>query len=288
MALLRTENVDFIYSKGTPFEKKALSHVTFSLEKNEFVGIVGTTGSGKSTFIKLLNGLLAPKKGAVYFNEQNIWSKGYDLRALRFAVGISFQYPEHQIFSDTVKEDIAYGLKNQGVPENLWQDKIMEVLKIVGLDETYLELSPFQLSGGEIRRVALASIMVMRPQVLILDEPTAGLDPVGRDTIYTALKQYQKETESTILVVSHNMDDVAEYADSLLVMSAGQILAQGTPAEVFSKTEELTAAGLAVPEITQLLHHLKLSGLPIQDSLFRIEDAAQELANFLNEVKKDE
>ncbi len=288
MALLRTENVDYVYGAGTPFVQTALAQISFSLEKNEFAGMVGATGSGKSTLIKLLNGLLRPKNGRVFFQEQDIWKKGYDLQALRFSVGLSFQYPEHQIFSDTVREDIAYGLKNQGISEDLWDEKIREAIEIVGLDESYLSKSPFRLSGGEIRRVALAGTMVVKPQVLVLDEPTAGLDPIGRKMVYHALKRFQKESESTILVVSHSMDDVAEYADSLIVMDHGKIVDKGTPAQIFANTANLEKTGLAVPEVTRLLKKIKTAGFSVQDTIYTMEDAKNELLKLLKGEVKDE
>lgn len=277
MSIIKVENVSFTYSVGTPFEKKALDDVSFSIEKGDFVGIIGHTGSGKSTLVQLLNGLIKPDTGKVYLEDKDIWSNPKDIREVRFKVGLVFQYPEHQLFAETVYKDIAFGPANMGLGEEEIKERVYQAAKFTGLKEELLEKSPFDLSGGEKRRAAIAGVISMRPEVLILDEPTAGLDPQGRDRILSQIHEYQKETGSTVLLVSHSMEDVAKVARHVLVMSRGKQVMYGETSEVFSRAEELTSLGLAVPQITQIFMGLKEKGFDINTRVFTVEQGLNEL-----------
>lgn len=288
MSLLELKNINYVYNKRTPFEKQALKNISLSIETGDFIGIIGQTGSGKSTLLRLLNGLLKPTTGTVSYQDQDIWKKGFNLQQLRFDVGVSFQYPEHQLFRDTVKEDLAYGLENQKIPVDEQLAIIHNTLATLGLDEKYLELSPFRLSGGEMRRVALAGTMVLKPKVLVLDEPTAGLDPEGRDRIYTSLKAYQKQYNSSIVVVSHSMDDIAEYAKKLFVLHQGELVMEGSPSSIFSKAEQLINNGLDLPAITQLMRKMHQAGLPVSTNIYDFQTAKREIISLLKGGKFDE
>ncbi|MBR6552824.1 MAG: energy-coupling factor transporter ATPase [Clostridia bacterium] len=281
MSVLSVKNLKYEYSKGTPFQIGALKGVSVDFESGEIVGVIGHTGSGKSTLLQHLNGLLKPESGEVFFQNENIWSSKENVRKCRFGVGLCFQYPEHQLFESTVYEDVAFGPKNMGLSENEIKERVLESIKFVGLTEDYLEKSPFDLSGGEKRRVAIAGVISMKPKVLVLDEPTAGLDPVGKNDLLDLIKHYNKTTGSTVIFVSHNMDDVALVADRVLVLSEGNIVMSGTVEEVYSKGDELLKLGLDVPEITRVLLKLKENGYDVPTDVYTVKQAAEKLIEFL-------
>ena len=275
--ILEVRNLDYIYSAGTPFEHKALDNVSFALEPGEFVGIIGHTGSGKSTLMQQMNGLLKPTSGQVLLDGVDIWSDKKLTRQARFRVGLVFQYPEYQLFEETVYRDIAFGPKNMGLEEKEIDRRVREAAGFVGLTEAQLEVSPFDLSGGQKRRVAIAGVIAMEPEVLILDEPTAGLDPVGRAEILGNIEAYRQAKNATIMMVSHSMEDVARLTDRLLVMNGSRLAMDGTPAEVFSRAQELLAMGLNIPQVTQVFLELKKLGLDVK-SVYTMEQAVAEIA----------
>ena len=255
--ILEAKNLTYIYSVGTPFEHKALDDISFSVERGEFIGIIGHTGSGKSTLMQQLNGLLKPTSGTVLLDGQDIWSDKKLTRQARFRVGLVFQYPEYQLFEETVYKDIAFGPKNMGLSAEEVDRRVREAAGFVGLTEQQLEVSPFDLSGGQKRRVAIAGVIAMEPEVLILDEPTAGLDPVGRSEILGNIQSYRKAKNATIMMVSHSMEDVARLTDRLLVMNGSKLAMDAPPAQVFTHAEELTQMGLSIPQVTQVFLELK-------------------------------
>ena len=275
--ILEVRNLDYIYSAGTPFEHKALDNVSFALEPGEFVGIIGHTGSGKSTLMQQMNGLLKPTSGQVLLDGVDIWSDKKLTRQARFRVGLVFQYPEYQLFEETVYRDIAFGPKNMGLEEKEIDRRVREAAGFVGLTEAQLEVSPFDLSGGQKRRVAIAGVIAMEPEVLILDEPTAGLDPVGRSEILGNIEAYRQAKNATIMMVSHSMEDVARLTDRLLVMNGSRLAMDGTPSEVFSRAQELLAMGLNIPQVTQVFLKLKALGLDVK-SVYTMEQAVAEIA----------
>ena len=268
--ILEVRNLDYIYSAGTPFEHKALDNVSFALAPGEFVGIIGHTGSGKSTLMQQMNGLLKPTSGQVLLDGADIWSDKKLTRQARFRVGLVFQYPEYQLFEETVYRDIAFGPKNMGLGEEEVDRRVREAAGFVGLTEAQLEVSPFDLSGGQKRRVAIAGVIAMEPEVLILDEPTAGLDPVGRAEILGNIEAYRQAKNATIMMVSHSMEDVARLTDRLLVMNGSRLAMDGTPSEVFSRAQELLAMGLNIPQVTQVFLKLKALGLDVK-SVYTME-----------------
>ena len=274
--ILEVRNLDYIYSAGTPFEHKALDNVSFALEPGEFVGIIGHTGSGKSTLMQQMNGLLKPTSGQVLLDGADIWSDKKLTRQARFRVGLVFQYPEYQLFEETVYRDIAFGPKNMGLGEEEVDRRVREAAGFVGLTEAQLEVSPFDLSGGQKRRVAIAGVIAMEPEVLILDEPTAGLDPVGRAEILGNIEAYRQAKNATIMMVSHSMEDVARLTDRLLVMNGSRLAMDGTPSEVFSRAQELLAMGLNIPQVTQVFLKLKALGLDVK-SVYTMEQAVAEI-----------
>ena len=274
--ILEVRNLDYIYSAGTPFEHKALDNVSFALAPGEFVGIIGHTGSGKSTLMQQMNGLLKPTSGQVLLDGVDIWSDKKLTRQARFRVGLVFQYPEYQLFEETVYRDIAFGPKNMGLEEKEVDRRVREAAGFVGLTEQQLEVSPFDLSGGQKRRVAIAGVIAMEPEVLILDEPTAGLDPVGRAEILGNIEAYRQAKNATIMMVSHSMEDVARLTDRLLVMNGSRLAMDGTPAEVFSRAQELLAMGLNIPQVTQVFLKLKALGLDVK-SVYTMEQAVAEI-----------
>lgn len=274
--ILEVKDLTYIYSVGTPFEHKALDHISFSVEPGEFIGIIGHTGSGKSTLMQQLNGLLKPTSGQVLLDGADIWSDKKLTRQARFRVGLVFQYPEYQLFEETVYRDIAFGPKNMGLDEQEIDRRVREAAGFVGLTEEQLEVSPFDLSGGQKRRVAIAGVIAMEPEVLILDEPTAGLDPVGRAEILGNIEAYRKARNATIMMVSHSMEDVARLTDRLLVMNGSKLAMDGTPAEVFCHAEELVKMGLNIPQVTQVFLHLKEKGLDVAN-VYTIEQAVSEI-----------
>ena len=285
MSILSVKNLKYEYSKGTPFQKGALKGVSVDFELGEIVGVIGHTGSGKSTLLQHLNGLLKPESGEVLFQDENIWSSKENVRKCRFGVGLCFQYPEHQLFESTVFEDIAFGPKNMGLSESEIKERVLESIKFVGLTEDYLDKSPFDLSGGEKRRVAIAGVISMKPKVLVLDEPTAGLDPVGKNDLLNLIKHYNKTTGSTVIFVSHNMDDVALVADRVLVLSDGNIVMSGTVEDVYSKGDELLKLGLDVPEITRVFLKLKEYGYDVPTDVYTVNEGKEKLIEFLKRGK---
>ena len=285
MSVLSVKNLKYEYSKGTPFQIGALKGVSVDFELGEIVGVIGHTGSGKSTLLQHLNGLLKPESGEVFFQDENIWSSKENVRKCRFGVGLCFQYPEHQLFESTVYEDIAFGPKNMGLSESEIKERVLESIKFVGLTDEYLEKSPFDLSGGEKRRVAIAGVISMKPKVLVLDEPTAGLDPVGKNDLLQLIKHYNKTTGSTVIFVSHNMDDVALVADRVLVLSEGNIVMNGTVEDVYSKGDELLKLGLDVPEITRVFLKLKEAGYDVPTDVYTVKQGKEKLIEFLKRGK---
>jgi hypothetical protein len=282
---IRAENLNYIYGKGTAFEQYALKDINFEIQDGEFVGIIGHTGSGKSTLIQHLNGLIKATSGKIYFNGEDIYAPGYDLKKLRQKVGLVFQYPEHQLFEVDVLSDVCFGPKNQGLSVDEAKERAKEALHLVGLDESYYEKSPFELSGGQKRRVAIAGVLAMKPQVLVLDEPTAGLDPKGRDEILDRVAELREDTKMTVVLVSHSMEDVAKYVSRLMVMNAGQKVFDGTPKEVFKHYKELEKIGLSAPQITYIVQRLKSEGVPIDDEITTVPEAARAIANLIRQRK---
>ncbi len=274
--ILEIKNLNYVYSIGTPFEHKALDNVSFAVNRGEFIGIIGHTGSGKSTLMQQLNGLLKPTSGRVILDGQDIWSDKKLTRQARFRVGLVFQYPEYQLFEETVYKDIAFGPRNMGLSEAEVDRRVREAAGFVGLTDAQLEVSPFDLSGGQKRRVAIAGVIAMEPEVLILDEPTAGLDPVGRAEILGNIESYRKAKNATIMMVSHSMEDVARLTDRLLVMNGSKLAMDATPAEVFTHAEELVEMGLNIPQVTQVFLHLKKLGLDVAN-VYTIDQAVSEL-----------
>ena len=284
---LRVENLCYDYNKGTSFEKRALNNINLSIKENEFIGLIGHTGSGKSTLIQTFNGLLAPTEGKVTWNGKDIYEKGFNRREFRSHVGIVFQYPEYQLFETTVLKDVCFGPKNLGISEEESKRKAKEALRLVGLDEKYWQHSPFELSGGQKRRAAIAGVLAMEPEILILDEPTAGLDPKGRDEILGVIKKLNEEKETTIILVSHSMDDVAEYVDRIIVINDGDIMYDDTPVNIFQMVDELEAIDLAAPQITYILRDLNRIGLNVGTGIIRIDDAVQTIKKALSEYKNN-
>ena len=270
--ILKIENLNYIYSIGTPFEHQALDNVNFSVERGEFIGIIGHTGSGKSTLMQHMNGLLKPTSGKVLLDGVDIWSDKKLTRQARFRVGLVFQYPEYQLFEETCYKDIAFGPKNMGLKPDEIDRRVREAAASVGLREDQLEMSPFDLSGGQKRRVAIAGVLAMEPEVLILDEPTAGLDPAGREEILGHIEHYRQSHNATIMMVSHSMDDVARLTDRLLVMNGSHLAMDGTPAEVFQRAEELLEMGLNIPQVTRVFLELKKMGAPVEP-VYTVEQA---------------
>lgn len=281
MPILEAKNLTYTYSIGSPFEKTAIDHIDLQIEQGEFVGIIGHTGSGKSTLMQMMNGLLKPTEGTVLLNGGDIWAKKADRRAVRFQVGLVFQYPEYQLFEETVYKDIAFGPKNMGLDEKEIDRRVRETAEAVGLGEELLQKAPYALSGGQKRRVAIAGVMAMEPKVLILDEPCAGLDPKGRMKILTQLSDYHKRTGCTILLVSHSMEDVAKYVSKLLVLSQAKVVCYDTPAKVFANGAELEQMGLALPQITRVFHLLRERGIVIPEEVYTVRFGAEQLLGML-------
>ena len=281
MAIISVENLTHTYGAHSPFEKHAIRGVTLDIEQGELLGIIGHTGSGKSTLIQHLNGLLRPNDGRVLLDGKDIWEKPKEIRAVRFRVGMVFQYPEHQLFEDTIYKDIAFGPKNMGLSEEEIDRRVRQAAAYVGLDEALLDKSPFDLSGGEKRRAAIAGVMAMEPEVLILDEPTAGLDPRGREQILAMIQDYRKTRGTTVLLVTHSMEDVARVADRVLVMADGQVAMLDTVQAVFSRAEELEAIGLTVPAVTKTLLLLQRAGVAVDTAAYTVEQATAQILSLL-------
>lgn len=270
---LRVENLNYIYSKDTAYQKHALKNINLEIKEGEFIGLIGHTGSGKSTFIQHLNGLVKATSGAIYYEGKNIYEDGYNLRELRSQVGLVFQYPEHQLFETTVIRDVCYGPRNLGLSEEEILRRSVQALQQVGFPEELYESSPFDLSGGQKRRVAIAGVLAMQPKVLILDEPTAGLDPQGRDEILDQIRSLHKERKITVILVSHSMEDVANYVDRLIVMNHGEAVYNDTPKKVFQHYTELEQIGLAAPQVTYVMNQLKEKGYPVDSQATTLEEA---------------
>ena len=276
--ILSVKNLKYVYSAGTPFEHTALEDVSFSVNRGEFIGIIGHTGSGKSTLMQQLNGLLKPTSGSVILDGQDIWSDKKLTRQARFRVGLVFQYPEYQLFEETVYRDIAFGPKNMGLPAEEVDRRVREAAGFVGITDAQLQASPFDLSGGQKRRVAIAGVIAMEPEILILDEPTAGLDPAGRREILSNIAAYRKSQNATVMMVSHSMEDVARLTDRLLVLNGSRLAMDGTPDEIFAHAEELVHMGLNIPQVTQVFLHLRSMGLDVS-GVYTIEQAVSALKN---------
>lgn len=282
---MKLKKVSYVYSEGDAFEKKALDEISLEIPDGQFIGIIGHTGSGKSTLIQHLNGLLRATSGAIYYDGENVYQEGYDMRTLRSKVGLVFQYPEHQLFEVDVFSDVCFGPKNLGLSKEEVEERAKKALTQVGLDESYYKKSPFELSGGQKRRVAIAGILAMHPQVLILDEPTAGLDPKGRDEILDQVALLQKERKITVILVSHSMEDVARYVDRIIVVNDGKILFDDTPKQVFQHYKELESVGLAAPQVTYVVKALKEKGWDIDTTATTVEEAKEAI---LLAIKKRE
>ena len=277
MALIKTEKLTHTYSVGTPFERVAVRDIDFAAEKGEYIGIIGATGSGKSTFIQHLNGLLKPSSGNVFYNGVDIHETKKRTRDVRFKVGLVFQYPEYQLFEANVFDDIAFGPKNMGLDENEIKERVLEAAGFVGLDESFMEKSPFELSGGEKRRAAIAGVIAMRPEVLILDEPTAGLDPQGQAEIVRNIMSYKASNDATVILVTHNMEEIARSVDRIVLLGGGNLIMDDTPAVVFSEPERLSELGLSAPKAALIAARLRALGLPLDAEIYTLERLKQAL-----------
>ena len=278
---LSLKNVNYTYAPGTPYQIKALDDVSLDIKEGIITGIIGHTGSGKSTLVQLLNGLIKPDSGEILLDGENIWANPKEISKIRYRVGLVMQYPEYQLFEETVAKDIAYGPTNMGL-ENV-DTVVLEAAEFAGVDKELLEKSPFDLSGGQKRRVAIAGIMAMNPEILVLDEPAAGLDPRGKSLILDGIREYQKKTGASVVIVSHSMEDMAKCCDELIVMSGAHVIMQGSCDEIFSKAETLTEIGLDVPQITKLMHGIKLAGFDVNDGVYTVDKAFEELLRVFNE-----
>ena len=274
-------HLQYTYNPGTSFVKHAIQDVSFKLEDGEYVGLVGRTGSGKSTLVQQLNGLLKPSDGGIYYNGEDIWGEDYDRKALRGNIGLVFQYPEHQLFEEDVFSDVCFGPKNMGLSKTEYELRAYDALKSVGIRDESFYVSPFDLSGGEKRRVAIAGVLAMSPKVLVLDEPTAGLDPKGRDDILSLIDSLHEKLKITILLVSHSMDDLAEHVERILVMNEGRLVLDGDTRSVFTNRDYLESIGLGVPEVTSVVSDLRKMGWPVRDDAITVEEAKNEIKNAL-------
>ncbi len=277
LAIIKTENLNYVYSEKTPFEKSALKNVNIEIEEGEFVGVIGHTGSGKSTLVQHFNGLIKPTSGKIFVDGKDIWENEKEIASLRFKVGLVFQYPEYQLFDETVASDIAFGPRNMGLGDEEIKARVQMAAHYVGLTDEILAKSPFDLSGGQKRRAALAGVLAMKPKVLILDEPTAGLDPIGRDTILSRISKFREESNTTVLLVSHSMEDVAKVADKVLVMNEGQAVMYDTVEKVYAHSDELHEMGLNVPHITKVVSKLRKSGVDIPAGIYTVDKAYEAL-----------
>ena len=274
---IRIERVSYVYSKGTPFETTALNDVSLDIRRGRLTGIIGHTGSGKSTLVQLLNGLAEPARGRVLLDGEDIWEKPKEIGKVRYRLGLVMQYPEYQLFEETVRADIAFGPRNMKLSELEVAMRVEESARFVGLDLSVLDKSPFDLSGGQKRRVAIAGVMAMRPEVLVLDEPAAGLDPQGRHAIFTGIREYNRLTGCTVIIVSHSMEDMAQYCDDVIVMAEAKVIMAGTRDEVFSRADELEAVGLDIPQVTRLSVLLHRAGMPVDTGLYTVDAVCDEL-----------
>ena len=281
MAKIKLQDVSFFYGKGTAYCKEALKNVNIEIKEGSITGLIGHTGSGKSTMLQLLNGLATPSEGKVLLDGVDIWEKLKEIGKVRFRVGLVMQYPEYQLFEETVEKDIAYGPKNMGLNELEIAERINEAIDFVGLSPDVLQKNPFDLSGGQKRRVAIAGVIAMRPEVLVLDEPAAGLDPQGRDVILNGIFNYREKTGATVVIVSHSMEDMARVCDDIIVLSHGEVVLNGTRDEVFKESQMLEKIGLAVPQITLLMHELNARGIKVNNGIYTEEEAVKEIARLL-------
>ena len=281
MSKITVENLSFVYSANTPFEVAALDDVSVNIEENCITGIIGHTGSGKSTLVQMFNGLLKPTSGRILLDGNDIWAKGTKMSDVRYEVGLVMQYPEYQLFEETVEADIAYGPRNMGLDEEEIKKRVLETADLVGLDRENLKKSPFDLSGGQKRRAAIAGIMAMRPKVLVLDEPSAGLDPAGKSSIFEGIKNYAEFSGAAVVIVSHSMDDMAKYCENIIVMSHGKVAMAGKRNEIFSRGDELEEIGLGVPQMTYLMRLLADKGVNVPKDIYTVEDAENALAALL-------
>lgn len=286
MSILEVKNLTYTYGVGSPFEKTAVKDISLSVEKGEIIGIIGHTGSGKSTFVRMLNGLTKPTSGQVLIEGRDIWEKPKEIRKYRFKVGMVFQYPEYQLFEETVYKDISFGPSNMGKSQEEIDKAVRTAAKFTGISDELLDKSPFDLSGGEKRRAAIAGVIAMDPDVVIFDEPTAGLDPLGRELLLSQIVQYHKERNNTILLVSHSMEDIASIADRIIVLNHSELVMFDTPKVVFSKVEQLEKMGLRVPQITKIMIALKEKGYDISDGILTVEQAFYQLVDLLKKEGK--
>ncbi|MBR6874370.1 MAG: energy-coupling factor transporter ATPase [Ruminococcus sp.] len=288
MSVIKTEALTYVYGEGTPFRKVAVDNVDLEIEEGEFIGVIGHTGSGKSTLIQHFNGLLKPTSGSIYIDGEKLWEDKARLRAIRFKVGLVFQYPEYQLFEETCYKDIAFGPKNMGLSEEEIDKRVRETAKLFGISDAMLEKSPFELSGGQKRRVAIAGVMAMEPKVLILDEPASGLDPKGRSKILGLIREYHREKKNTVMLVSHSMEDVAKHCSRILVMNSAKIFCYDTPVNVFGRASELESMGLAVPQITRVFNRLKALGHDLGDEVYTVGYGKELLLNSLRKKQGGE
>ena len=284
--VLELKNLSYVYGTGTPFEKTAVNNLSLSIEKGEFIGIMGHTGSGKSTLVQMLNGLMKPTSGQVILDGEDIWANPKDIRKIRFKVGMVFQYPEYQLFEETVAKDIAFGPTNMGKSGAELEKAVNDAARFTGLKDELLEKSPFDLSGGEKRRAAIAGVIAMNPEVLVLDEPTAGLDPMGRDVLLSQIVQYHKERKNTVILVSHSMEDIARVADKIIVMNKSNLVMFDKTKEVFSKGRELEKIGLRVPQITKIMLELREKGFNIPEGILTVDEAMDCISSLLDKEGK--
>ena len=280
-SVIRVEHLTYIYGEGMPDATTALDDISFEIEKGEFLGVIGPTGCGKSTLITHFNGLNRPTRGKLQIDGEDIWADPKKIRQYRFKVGLVFQYPEYQLFEETVRKDIGFGPRNMGLPDEEVAQRVVEAARFCGLDESVLDRSPFELSGGQKRRAAIAGVIAMRPEVLVLDEPAAGLDPEGREMILSQVKRYHRETGTTVVLVSHSMEDIAKYADRVLVLQAGKVAMLDTTANIFARAEELVSYGLSVPEVTKIFLKLRERGLDIPIDVYTVKYARDTILNAL-------
>ena len=285
MSEIKVEELSFSHGKNTPYEITALDNVSFSIPKGSITGIIGHTGSGKSTLVQMFNGILRPEHGRVLLNGEDIWAKPKKIRNVRFKVGLVMQYPEYQLFEETVEKDIAFGPKNMGLSDEEIKERVLEAASFAELDRDLLEKSPFDLSGGQKRRAAIAGVIAMRPDVLVLDEPAAGLDPRGRSSIFENIVNYHKTSGRTVVIVSHSMEDMARYCDNLIVMNDGRICMQGDADHIFSQSNTLSAIGLDIPQITKLMLLLKKNGIPVDTGVYTVEQALHSMLQIYEKEK---
>lgn len=285
MSILELKNICYTYGVGTPFEKKAVNDVSFSVNKGELIGIIGHTGSGKSTLVQMLNGLMKPTSGQVLLDGVDIWDKPKEIRKIRFKVGMVFQYPEYQLFEETVYKDIAFGPTNKGLSAEEIDKEVRRAARFTGLKDELLDKSPFDLSGGEKRRAAIAGVIAMDPDVLVLDEPTAGLDPMGRDVLLSQIVRYHEERQNTVLLVSHSMEDIARVADRIVVMNKSKLVMFDETQKVFARGDELEKIGLRIPQITKIMSQLRKRGVDVPEGILTVDSAVDYLLPFIKEAR---